>query len=264
MIAVGFLIALYLAVRQAKKEGIPSDRIIDLGFYILLAAIVGSRLLFILINGGYYLNNPMAVFKIWEGGLVFYGGVLLAVPTAIWYVKKNNLDLWTTADIFAPSIAIGHAFGRLGCFFAGCCFGKTAETLPWGIIFTDPECLAPLNTRLHPVQLYESAGELVNFLILITLAKHKSFKGRVFMTYLLLYAILRFIVELFRGDTFYRKLTFRKKIEQSPIDITGYIFFFTVKSVKDLSSAGDDKAIIIFAQYLAISCAIVNGRINGR
>ena len=201
LIAAGFLIALYLAVRQAKKEGIPSDRIIDLGFYILLAAIVGSRLLFILINGGYYLDNPMAVFKIWEGGLVFYGGVLLAVPTAIWYVKKNNLDLWTTADIFAPSIAIGHAFGRLGCFFAGCCFGKTAETLPWGIIFTDPECLAPLNTRLHPVQLYESAGELVNFLILITLAKQKSFKGRVFMTYLLLYSILRFIVELFRGDT---------------------------------------------------------------
>ena len=200
LIAAGFLVGLYLAVWRAKKEGIPSDRIIDLGFYILLSAIVGSRLLFIIINSGYYVRNPLAIFKIWEGGLVFYGGVLLAVPTAIWYVKRHNLRLWTMADIFAPSIAIGHVFGRLGCFSAGCCFGKAAETLPWGVIFADPECLAPLNIRLHPVQLYESAGELIIFVILMVLAGRKSYKGRLFMTYLLLYAVLRFTVEFFRGD----------------------------------------------------------------
>jgi phosphatidylglycerol---prolipoprotein diacylglyceryl transferase len=200
MIATGFLIALYLAVSQAKKEGISSDRIMDLGFYILLAAIVGSRLLFVLINADNYLRNPLDIFKIWEGGLVFYGGVLLAVPVAIWYMKKYHLDIWSTADIFAPSIAIGHVFGRLGCFFAGCCFGKAAETLPWGVIFSDPECLAPRNVLLHPTQLYESGGELVNFLILISLRKHKSFNGQLFMTYLLIYSVLRFVVEIFRGD----------------------------------------------------------------
>jgi len=200
LIATGFLVALYLAVRQAKKEGISSDRILDLGFYILLAAIIGARLLFVLINAAHYLSNPLDIFKIWEGGLVFYGGVLFAVPVAIWYVKKHNMGIWSTADIFAPSIAIGHVFGRLGCFAAGCCFGKTAEMLPWGVIFSDPECLAPRNIPLHPTQLYESGGEFLNFLILISLRKHKSFNGQLFMTYLLIYSVLRFVVEFFRGD----------------------------------------------------------------
>jgi len=200
LIAVGFLIGLWLAVRQGKKEGIPVNKILDLGFYILLAAIIGSRLFFILINFNHYAQNPADIFKIWEGGLVFYGGVLLALPTAVWYVKKNGIGIWKTADIFAPSIAIGHVFGRLGCLAAGCCYGRTAETLPWGIVFTDPECLAPTNLLLHPTQLYESAGELLNFLILITLRKYKSFNGQLFMMYLILYAVLRFFVEFFRGD----------------------------------------------------------------
>jgi phosphatidylglycerol:prolipoprotein diacylglycerol transferase len=200
LIAMGFLIGLMLAILQAKKEGISSDKIMDLSFNILLAAVIGSRLLFILINLGHYIDNPLDIFKIWEGGLVFYGGVMLAVPTAIWYVKKNGLDVWRTADIFAPPIAIGHVFGRLGCLAAGCCYGKTAASLPWGIIFTDPDCLAPINVLLHPTQIYESAGEFVNFLILITLRRYKSFNGQLFMTYLLLYSVLRFIVEFFRGD----------------------------------------------------------------
>ncbi|MBE0426488.1 MAG: prolipoprotein diacylglyceryl transferase [Nitrospirae bacterium] len=200
LVAAGFLLGLALAIRQAKKEGIPHNKIVDLGFYILIAALVGSRLFFIFINTGYYIENPLDILKIWEGGLVFYGGVLLAVPTAIWYARKNFLGIWKTADIFAPSIAIGHAIGRLGCFFAGCCYGKTAETLPWGIIFTNPESLAPTNIPLHPTQLYESAGEFLIFFLLITLRRYKSFNGQLFMTYLILYSILRFIVEFFRGD----------------------------------------------------------------
>jgi phosphatidylglycerol:prolipoprotein diacylglycerol transferase len=200
LIAVGFLVGLWLAVIQAKKEGIPPNKILDLGFYILLAAIIGSRLFFILVNAGYYLENPFDAFKIWEGGLVFYGGVLLAVPTAVWYVKRNGLSVWNTADMFAPSIAIGHVFGRLGCLAAGCCYGKSAQSLPWGIVFTDPDCLAPVNLLLHPTQLYESAGEFVNFIILMVMRKDKSFNGQIFMTYLLFYSLLRFIVEFFRGD----------------------------------------------------------------
>jgi phosphatidylglycerol:prolipoprotein diacylglycerol transferase len=200
LIAVGFLVGIWLALLQARKEGISSDRIVDLSFYILLAAIIGSRVLFVAVNYSHYMENPVDVFKIWEGGLVFYGGVLFAVPTAVWYVKKNGMGVWSTADIFAPSIAVGHVFGRLGCLAAGCCFGKTAQSLPWGIVFSDPDCLAPTNVLLHPTQLYESAGELTNFLILITLRRYKSFDGQVFMTYLLLYSVLRFIVEFFRGD----------------------------------------------------------------
>jgi phosphatidylglycerol---prolipoprotein diacylglyceryl transferase len=200
LIAAGFLVGLWLAMLQAKKEGISSDRILDLGFYILLAAIIGSRLLFVLVNLDHYMQKPADIFRIWEGGLVFYGGVLLAVPTALWYVRKNAMDIWSTADIFAPSIAIGHVFGRLGCFAAGCCYGKVAQSLPWGAIFTDPECLAPTNVLLHPTQIYESAGEMVNFLILLSLRRYKSFNGQIAITYLLLYSVLRFSVEFFRGD----------------------------------------------------------------
>lgn len=200
LVAAGFLLGLALAVKQAKKQQIAPDKIIDLGFYMLLAAIAGSRIFFVIINAGFYLKNPLSIFKIWEGGLVFYGGVLLAVPTAIWYVKKNRLGIWSTADVFAPSAAIGHAIGRLGCFSAGCCYGKPAPGLPWAVTFSDPESLAQIGIPLHPTQLYESAGEFINFLILITLRKHQSFKGQLFWTYLLLYSVLRFIVEFFRGD----------------------------------------------------------------
>ena len=200
LVAIGFLLGIGLAVRQAKKEGIPSYKIVDLGFYILLSAIIGSRLFFIFINAGHYIKNPLDIFKLWEGGLVFYGGILFAIPTVIWYAKKNDLALWSTADVFAPSIAIGHSIGRIGCFFAGCCYGKPAEGLPWAVTFTNPQSLAQIGIPLHPTQLYESAGEFVSFLILITLRRYKSFDGQLFLTYVLLYSVLRFIVEFFRGD----------------------------------------------------------------
>ncbi len=200
LIAAGFLLALALAVKQARKQGIPLEKMVDLGFYTLLAAIIGSRVLFVIINADFYLKNPAAIFKIWEGGLVFYGGVLFAIPVAVWYVKKNSLDVWTTADIFAPSLAIGHAIGRLGCLSAGCCHGKPAEGIKWAITFLDPECLAPTGIPLHPTQLYEAAGEFINFFILIILRKHQSFKGQLFWTYLLLYSVIRFVVEFYRGD----------------------------------------------------------------
>ena len=201
LVATGFLVGLLLAVRQAGKEGISSQKIVDLGFYILLASLIGSRIFYILVNPAPYVRNPLDIFKIWEGGLVFYGGVLLVIPVFIWYVRRHGLGIWRTADIFAPSIAIGHAFGRLGCFFAGCCYGKIAESIPWAVVFTNPECLAPTHVPLHPTQLYEAGGEAINFLFLITLRKYKSFNGQLFMTYILFYSVLRFIIEIFRGDT---------------------------------------------------------------
>jgi phosphatidylglycerol:prolipoprotein diacylglycerol transferase len=200
LVAAGFLLGLALAVRQARKEGIPPEKIVDLGFYILLSALIGSRLFYILINASHYIKNPIDIFKIWEGGLVFYGGLLFTVPIVLWYVKKNALGIWSIADLFAPSLAIGHAIGRLGCFFSGCCYGKPAEGLPWSVTFTDPESLAIIGIPLHPTQLYESSGELIIFFILITLRRHKSFNGQLFLTYIILYSVLRFIVEIYRGD----------------------------------------------------------------
>ena len=200
LVAAGFLLGLTLAVRQAKKEGIPPNKIVDLGFYILLSALIGSRLFYVMINAGHYLKNPLDIFKVWEGGLVFYGGLVLTVPTVLWYVKKNALNVWSTADLFAPSLAIGHAIGRIGCFYAGCCYGKPAEGVPWAVTFCDPQTLALVGIPLHPTQLYESLGELTIFLVLITLRRHKSFNGQLFVAYVMLYSVLRFIVEFFRGD----------------------------------------------------------------
>jgi phosphatidylglycerol:prolipoprotein diacylglycerol transferase len=200
LIAIGFLVALTLALREAKKTDLPNESIVDIGFYALLAGIIGSRLFFIVTNWQHYSEHPIDMVKIWEGGLVFYGGVLFAVPTVIWYAKKKALPLWQTADIWAPSIAIGHAIGRLGCFCAGCCYGKPAENLPWAVTFTNPDSLAIIGTPLHPTQLYESAAELLNFLILITLRRNQSFKGQLFLIYMLNYSIIRSVVEIFRGD----------------------------------------------------------------
>jgi len=199
LLAAGFLFGLAFAVKQARKEGIPGERIIDIGFYVLLSAIVGSRLLFVVINAGYYVKHPLDSLKIWQGGLVFYGGLALAVPVAIRYMRKHSLDIRNIADIFAPSLAIGHAIGRLGCFSAGCCYGKPAQ-IPWAVTFLHPESLARTGMPLHPTQLYESAGEFLNFLVLMALRRHRSFKGQLFWTYIFLYSALRFVVEFFRGD----------------------------------------------------------------
>ena len=200
LIATGFLVALGLAMRQAKKADVSRDKLTDLAFYVLLAAIAGARLFFILTNLRYYMSNPLDMVKIWEGGLVFYGGLIFAVPTAIWYIRKSGLPAWKTFDIFAPSIAIGHAIGRIGCFCAGCCYGRPAEGIPWAVIFTNPASLAIRGVPLHPTQLYESAAEFLNFLFLVTVRRKQTFDGQIFWLYVMNYSIIRSVVELFRGD----------------------------------------------------------------
>lgn len=200
MIGIGFLVAIWLAARRAKKEGIDPERIMDMGVYLLLAAIVGSRLFYVLVNLPEFQRNWLEVFAIWKGGLVFYGGLIGAVATGIWYIRKHRLPLWRTADIVAPYIALGHMFGRFGCFFAGCCYGAPCHT-SIGIMFSDTHSLAPLGVMLYPTQLFEAGGEFVNFLVLLAVYRFRTFDGQVFWLYPVLYSILRFIVEFFRGDT---------------------------------------------------------------
>jgi len=198
-VAVGFLLGLYLAMRQAKREGISPERISDLGFYILIGAIGGSRLLYVALNAPHYLRNPIDIFKIWEGGLVFYGGLIAALALGIWYIRRHRLPVGRTADIFAPSLAIGHSIGRLGCFSAGCCYGRPTK-LPWGVTFTNPESLAIKGIPLHPTQIYESLGEFLIFITLITYRKKRPPSGSLILAYGALYSVLRFFVEFLRGD----------------------------------------------------------------
>ncbi|MBI4379494.1 MAG: prolipoprotein diacylglyceryl transferase [Nitrospinae bacterium] len=199
LISSAFLVGLILAVIEAKREGEDPQKIMDLSVYILISAIAGSRLLYIMISYKEYVSDPLRILKIWEGGLVFYGGFLMAIAVVIVYLRKHNMNVWKVGDILAPSVAIGQGIGRLGCFFAGCCYGK-ATNVPWGVIFTDPNTLAPMGIRLHPAQLYDSANGFIIFTVLVVLRRFKKFDGQLFWTYTLLYAIGRFIVEIFRGD----------------------------------------------------------------
>jgi phosphatidylglycerol:prolipoprotein diacylglycerol transferase len=198
-VALGFIFGLVLAVRRTRKEGIPFERVVDLFFYTVFSAVLGSRALFVLIHIDTYRQKPLQIFKFWEGGLVFYGGLLLAIGVTLGYMKRHRLPLWKWADLFSPSIALGLFFGRIGCFLAGCCYGKETS-LPWGVVFNHPDSLARLNVPLHPTQLYEAAGCLALFFFLRWKEKKKGIDGQVFWLFLLLYAILRFFVETVRDD----------------------------------------------------------------
>lgn len=199
MIAIGIMVGLFLARRQAVREGINPDKIMDIAFYVLLVALIGSRLLYVLMNFGEYADDPLKILKIWEGGLVFFGGLLPAAAMGIWYAKRHGLPLWQMTDIFAPSIAIGHAFGRIGCFLAGCCYGRPS-TLPWAVTFTDYRSLAPQGIPLHPVQLYGSLSLFALFIFLLVLRKKRTFYGEIFWSYAFCYSIGRFLFEFWRGD----------------------------------------------------------------
>lgn len=199
MIATAFLLGINLMSRQAKKEGYNPQAIFDLGFYILLGAIIGSRLLFVLIGYEKYIHDPIKIFYLWEGGLVFYGGFIGAIGIGYWYLKKMKLPVLPVMDLAAPSLALGQAIGRLGCLASGCCYGRPAE-VGWGIVFSDLNCLAPLGVRLHPTQLYQAILDFALFLILISLRRVKKFTGQLTGCYLTIYALSRFGVEFFRGD----------------------------------------------------------------
>lgn len=199
LVASGFFAAIHLAVRQGKKEGLDPEKILDLSFYILVSAILGARLLFLIVEYKYFLANPMEALKFWKGGLVYYGGLIGAALVAVYYIRKNSMPLWKVADIAAPSLAIGQAIGRWGCYFAGCCYGLKSD-VPWAITFTDLRSLAPLNIPLHPTQVYLSLNAFFIFLVLIWVRKRKTFDGQLFWLYGILYSIGRFLIEFFRGD----------------------------------------------------------------
>ncbi|MCD6305881.1 MAG: prolipoprotein diacylglyceryl transferase, partial [Deltaproteobacteria bacterium] len=198
-VAAGFLTGLVVAVKIGKSEGISPQQTMDMGFFMIAAGILGSRLLYILMNLSYYLDRPLDMVKMWEGGLVFSGGIVCVILVVLWYTRRHRLSFWKIADIWAPAMAIGQAIGRIGCFMAGCCYGKPTGS-DWGVVFTDPRSLAPLNVPLHPTQLYSSGLNLIVFFILILLHRKKEFEGQVFLWLLVLHSTARLFVERFRGD----------------------------------------------------------------
>ncbi len=198
-LALGFMAAVWFSKRNAKFYNTADQVISDLFFTILLAAIVGARVLYVLINFDTFRSNPLEIFKIWNGGLVFFGGFIAAVGACLILLKIKKLPIAKTADIIAPGIALGHSIGRFGCLFAGCCYGRQCD-LPFAIKFTNPDGLAPLNVYLHPTQVYMVISNFLLFLVLMWLQKRKKFHGMVFLFYVMLYSAFRSGIEFFRGD----------------------------------------------------------------
>src|SRR5205814_7889271 len=184
LLAAAYLLGLQLARVRARKRGLDQNRVLDLGIYIIISALVGAKLLLLVTDYKTFSADPRELLTLARSGGVFYGGLILAVAVALWYIRRIGLPLWTTCDVFAPGIALGHVVGRFGCLFAGCCYGKPT-TVPWAITFTDPFAASnvgtPLNQPLHPTQLYEAGAELLILgVLLATERKGKPFAGRTF------------------------------------------------------------------------------------
>lgn len=190
MLAVAFLVATFLARRRAIAEGFDGDAIIDLGLYLIISGIIGARLFYVLLNLKYYRDNPLEVLMIWKGGLVWYGGLMLAILVAIWFLRAKKLPVLKTADLIVPYVALGQAIGRIGCFLNGCCYGKPTS-LKLGISFH------PAQVPVHPTQLYEAAAM---FFIYLILRVRKVANGSTLFLYLILYSLFRFLNEFLRGD----------------------------------------------------------------
>ncbi len=203
LIALAFLTAIWITQRLAVRAGLNKESVVNLAIYCALAGMAGAKLFMFLFESEYYMQHPREIFSIatLQAGGVFQGGVILALIVAILYMRRKGLPVWLTADVFAPGIAAGHAIGRLGCFTAGCCWGAKCD-LPWKVTFTNPETNrmfgTPLNIPLHPTQLYEAFAEAIIFYILYRAWARPHSNGQIIGLYLILYSIVRFLVEFVR------------------------------------------------------------------
>jgi len=204
LLAAAYLIGLGMAVRRARAAGLDGNRVLDLGIWVIIAALVGAKALLFVVDFRQFTSSWTEFTTLLRSGGVFYGGLIAAVVVCIYQLRKHRLPLWTSGDLFAPGIALGYMVGRLGCLMAGCCYGRPTD-VSWAITFTDPAANlnvgTPLNVPLHPTQLYESVAGLVIFGILMAFERRgRQFPGRTFWMFVLLYSISRFVIEFYRGD----------------------------------------------------------------
>ena len=201
LIALGFLSAVWFARSEGYRLGLNGELIVDLGFWSLLLGMVGARILYVITRFSYMVDHPGEIFAIWEGGLVFFGGVLICFPFFLWYTKKHKLPTWAVLDLCAVGVPLAHAFGRMGCLSAGCCYGKPTD-MPWGITFHGGQVEPHLyGLPLHPTQIYESLSVFALFAFLFWYRKRKRFDGELLCIYFIVYSIIRSTIEIFRGDT---------------------------------------------------------------
>jgi phosphatidylglycerol:prolipoprotein diacylglycerol transferase len=202
LLAVGVLIAIIMIQILGKKENIDREVLTNFIFYTFLIALLGAKLFLFVTEIKFYLSNPAEIKNLITSAGVFYGGLICGGLFATWYIKKHKLVFRQLTDIIVPAVALGHFFGRLGCFAAGCCWGREAEGCSIAVQFTDSRATTgvPLHTHLYPTQLIEAILNLLNFAVLFILYKKKKFAGQVFAVYIFNYSLIRFCIEYFRGD----------------------------------------------------------------
>ena len=196
--SVAFLVSFGWGLWEVKRRGLPVETGIDLTFWALISGLLFSRLFYVLVNLPFFVANPLRAFMIWEGGLVWYGAFFGAVAAGALFFRARKLNGWLWADIAAPFFALGQGIGRIGCFMAGCCYGRPTD-LCWGVVFTESE-IAPLGVPLHPTQLYAVIANILLFAFLFQRRKRSGFYGEQILAYVILYAVIRSILEVFRDD----------------------------------------------------------------
>jgi len=205
LVAAGFLIGLWYAFRQAPRAGLDPNKVWNLGVYGILIALASSKLWLLLSAWDYYSANPREIFSMetFQSAGTFYGGILGGIVWVVLYAHFQKMPFLGILDLGAAPVALGHSIGRVGCFVAGCCYGKPTS-LPWAVTFTSPVAAriagTPLNISLHPTQLYEAAAEFLNFLFLVWLGTKQRFTGQLVGTFFILYGIERGAIEFVRGD----------------------------------------------------------------
>ena len=205
LVSLGVLVGLWISVRNSERLGIDGEKAWNLGILVVLCGIVGAKVLYVINDWSSYANNWREIFSLntLQAGGVFSGGLIAAIGAGIWYMRRHHMPALRTCDAFSPGLALGHSIGRIGCFAAGCCYGKPTHHF-WGVTFHNPLAASlvgtPLNEALEPTQLFESALELTLFFVLSGLLKRKKFDGQVFGAYLFLYGMARYFLEFLRGD----------------------------------------------------------------
>jgi len=198
-LAASFVVAIIMVKDESRKTGCDPEHMQDLCFWLLIAAIFGSRILYVTANPTRFVSDPLEVFRIWNGGIAYYGGIIASVIISIVFINKTRMPLGRTFDTLAPAIAIGHFFGWLGCFFSGSCRGYLSD-LPWLVKIAHPDALASPTASLHPTSLYLATSNLVIFCILLYYKDRRRFNGQIFWLYALLYGISRFLIEALLGN----------------------------------------------------------------
>jgi len=236
LLLLAFFFGIWWTGRELAKKGIPKEKIWDLALWIMISSVIGARAVYVWEHWAYFSKNLGEVFAVWHGGLTFYGGVILAIPVAAIFLRRNRWPFWEVTDAMAPSLAIGIAIGRLGCWFNGCCFGKPTS-LPWGVVYPpDTEAFLSFEGQhVHPSPLYESFAELALFFVLLFLVKRKApYPGFTFFFFVFFAGLIRFLNDFTRhyADTAYilPPLTFNQLIAIALMaTATGFIIYFEIR-----------------------------------